>query len=157
MVADANELDDLHWLKSLASQELDLRPPSLVRIDRNSIILHDESGMPIAHAAVTNRWHGSEINTFLVDPEHRGKGLSHKLLSKINRNRVFCYTRNPRLQSALVKAGYSKKLFPGIIATLNLILARTGLLIWMIVTLDFKRIFHQVINLPKYKLYIKKD
>ena len=34
MVADANELDDLHWLKSMASKELDLRPPSLVRIGR---------------------------------------------------------------------------------------------------------------------------
>ena len=157
MVADANELEDLHWLKSMASQELDLRPPSLVRIDRNSIILHDESGIPIAHTTVTNRWHGSEINTFLVDSKHRGKGLSHKLLSKINGNRVFCYTRNPRLQSALVKAGYSKSLFPGIIATLNLALTRTGLLIWMLAIFDFKRIFHQIINLPKYKLYMKND
>tara|TARA_B100001079_G_C16175737_1_gene410558 strand:- start:167 stop:640 length:474 start_codon:yes stop_codon:yes gene_type:complete len=157
MVADANELDNLHWLKSMVSKELDLRPPSLVRIDRNSIIIHDESGMPIAHATVTNRWQGREINTFLVDPDHRGKGLSHKLLSKINEGRVFCYTRNSRLQSALKKAGYSRSLFPGIIATLTLAITRTGLLIWMIVTLDFKRIFHQIINLPKYKLYMKKD
>lgn len=157
MVADANQLEDLHWLKSMASKELDLRPPSLMNIGRNSIILHDDSGKPIAYTMLTNRWHGSEINSFLVDPEHRGKGLSHKLLSKINQSRVFCYTRNSRLQSALEKAGYSRKLFPGIIATLNLIFTRTGLLIWMFATFDFKRIFHQIINLPKYKLYIKKD
>ena len=157
MVAGANELDDLHWLKSMASQELDLRPPSLVSIDKNSVIIRSESGKPVAYATLTNRWQGSEINSVLVDPDHRGKGLSHKLLSKINQGRVFCYTRNSRLQSALEKAGYSKKLFPGIVATLNLILARTGLLIWMMLTLDFKRIFHQIINLPKYKLYMKKD
>ena len=126
MVSAASELDDLHWLKSMASKELDLRPPSLVNIGRNSIILHDDSGKPIASTTLTNRWHGSEINSFLVDPEHRGKGLSHKLLSKINHPHVFCYTRNSRLQSALEKAGYSRKLFR-IIATLNLVLTRTGL------------------------------
>ena len=141
----------------MASQELDLRPPSLVRIDRNSTIIHDESGIAIAHTTVTNRWQGKEINTFLVDPNHRSKGLSHKLLSKINEGRVFCYTRNPRLQSALEKAGYSRSIFPGIIATLNLAITRTGLLIWMLATFDLKRIFHQIINLPKYKLYMKKD
>ena len=157
MVADAGQLEDLHWLKSIVSKELDLRPPSLVSIGKNSVIIRSESGKPVAHATLTNRWQGSEINSVLVDPGHRGKGLSHKLLSKINEGRVFCYTRNSRLQSALEKAGYSKKLFPGIVATLNLILARTGLLIWMTVTLDFKRIFHQIINLPKYKLYMKKD
>ena len=157
MVVGASDSEDLGWLKSMASEELDLRPPSLVGIDQNSIILRDESGIAIAHATVTNRWQGKEINTFLVDPNHRGKGLSHKLLSKINEGRVFCYTRNSRLQSALEKAGYSKKLFPGIIATFNLALTRTGLLIWMLATFDFKRIFHQIINFPKYKLYMKKD
>ena len=157
MVAGASDSEDLGWLKSMASEELDLRPPSLVGIDQNSIILRDESGIAIAHATVTNRWQGKEINTFLVDPNHRGKGLSHKLLSKINEVRVFCYTRNPRLQSALGKAGYSRSIFPGIIATLNLAITRTGLLIWMLATFDFKRIFHQIINLPKYKLYMKKD
>ena len=74
----AEEADDLAWLKSMMKQELDLRPPSLARIGKNSIIIRSESGKPVGHVIVSNRWQGFEINSLLVDPAHRGKGRSHK-------------------------------------------------------------------------------
>ena len=152
----AEEADDLAWLKSMMKQELDLRPPSLARIGKNSIIIRSESGKPVGHVIVSNRWQGFEINSLLVDPAHRGKGLSHKLLDQIEQSRVFCYTRDARLQSALVKAGYSRSRFPGVIATLNLILTRTAMVAWMLTTLDIKRFLHQIRHFPKYQLFIKK-
>ena len=147
--------DDVAWLKSMMKQELDLRPPSLARISKSSIIIRDDAGKPAGHVTLSNRWQGFEINSLLVDPAHRGKGLSHKLLDQIEQSRVFCYTRDARLQSALVQAGYSKALFPGVIATLNLILTRVAMVSWMLLTLDFKRFLHQIRHFSKYKLYMK--
>ena len=146
---------DLIWLKSIMKQELDLKPPSLARMRGKAIITRDENGSPTGHAALTNRWQGIEINTLVVDPAHRGKGISHQLLSKVDASRAFCYTRNKKLQSALVKAGYRRAFFPGVVSSVNLILSRTGIFLWMLLMLDFKRIIHQIKNLPNYKLYMK--
>ena len=150
-----DEADDLAWVKSMMKQELDLRPPSLARLGENSIIVRNELGMPTGHVTLSNRWQGYEINSLFVDPAHQGKGISHVLLNKIEQSRVFCYTRDSRLQSALVKAGYSRAKFPGFVATMNLILTRTAMFTWMLLTLDFKRIIHQIRHLSKYKLYMK--
>ncbi len=152
----ADDAEDLAWLKSIMKQELDLRPPSIARIGNNSIIIRDDSGKPTGHVTLSNRWQGYEINSLFVDPNHRGEGLSHVLLSKIEQIRVFCYTRDSRLQSALINAGFTRSAFPGIIATMNLILTRTAIFAWMLFTFDFKRIFHQIRHLSKYKLYMKK-
>ena len=151
-----DEEDGLAWVKSMMKQELDLRPPSLARLGENCIIVRNELGKPTGHVTLSNRWQGYEINSLFVDPAHQGKGISHVLLSEIKQSRVFCYTRDPRLESALVKAGYSSAKFPGFVATMNLILTRIAMFAWMLLALDFKRIIHQIKHLPKYKLYIKK-
>ena len=111
MVSDSPEPNDISWLKSNMQRELDLRPPSLASTNQTSKIIRDEHGNPIAHVAVSNRWQGSEINSLVVDPAHRGKGLSHQLLARVTGARLFCYTRDERLQSALTKAGYKRAKF----------------------------------------------
>ena len=149
------ETSDLSWLKSMMKNELDLRPPSLARTNQTSRVIRDEQGNPIAHVAITSRWQGSEINSLVVDPAHRGKGLSHQLLSKAVGARLFCYTRDKRLQSTLIKAGYKRSKFPGVAASANLLLTRSAIFAWMLLTLEFKRIFHQIRHLSNYKLYMK--
>ena len=148
-------MGDLPWLKSMFQKELDLRPPSLARIGNNSIFIRDEMGNPIAHATVSNRWQGSEINSVIVDPEQRNKGLSHKLIELSGQGRMFSYTRDFRLQSALLRAGFKRAKYPGTLAIINMIIGRTAMIIWMLITLDFKRILHQFKNLFSYKLYIR--
>ena len=155
MITSDSEVSDLLWIKSMMKNELDLRPPSLVRTTATSEIIRDEQENPIAHVAITKRWQGSEINSLVVDPSHRGKGLSHELIAKAADYRVLCYTRDARLQSALIKAGFKRAIFPGLIACVNLLLTRTAIFSWMLLTLDFKRIFHQIRHLPNYKLYTK--
>ena len=155
MVRDELGNRDFSWLKSMMKNELDLRPPSLVRTNRTSKVIRDELQNSIAHVAVSNRWQGSEINSLVVDPAHRGKGLSHLLLASAMGGRLFCYTRDERLQSALTKAGYKRAIFPGVAASLNLLITRTAIFGWMLLTLDFKRILHQIRHLPNYKLYMK--
>ena len=149
------ETSDLSWLKSMMKNELDLRPSSLARTNQTSRVIRDEQGNPIGYVAITNRWQGSEINSLVVDPAHRGKGLSHQLLSRAMGARLFCYTRDERLQSALTKDGYKRAKFPGFAASANLLLTRSAIFAWMLLTLDFRRIFHQIRHLPNYKLYMK--
>ena len=136
-------------------QELDLRPPSLARINKKSIIIYDDDGKPIAHAIRTDRWKGFEINSLVVDPTHRGKGISHELLEKCGEGRLFAYTRDARLQSVLEKAGFERSTTPGFLSSLNLLISRLGMVSWMIFSLEFKRILHKLKHITDYKLYVR--
>jgi GNAT superfamily N-acetyltransferase len=148
-------MKDIVWLKQMFHQELDLRPPSLAKISERSILIHDEAGNPIAHAALSNRWSSTEINSVVVDPNHRGRGLTHKLLDQVGGGRLFSYTRDVRLQSTLLKAGFERRLYPGLLTLLNIGIGRITMFFWMIVTLEFRRIFHQLRHLQNYKLFVR--
>jgi len=154
-LAGGVRIDAIIWLKEMFRQELDLRPPSLARINEKSIIIYDGDNTPIAHAIKTNRWKGFEINSLVVDPTHRGKGISHKLVEKCGNGRLFAYTRDARLQSVLEKAGFERSTTPGFLSSLNLLISRLGMVSWMILSLEFKRILHQMKNIRDYKLYVR--
>ena len=147
-------MDAIVWLKDMFRQELDLRPPSLARINGKSIIIYDGDN-PVAHAIRTNRWRGSEINSLVVDPAHRGKGISHRLLEKCGNGRLFAYTRDARLQSVLEKAGFERSMTPGFLSSVNLLISRLGMVSWMILSLEFNRILHQLKHIRDYKLYVR--
>ena len=74
MVRGEVENSDLSWLKSMMKNELDLRPPSLVKTNQSRKLIRDEQGNPIAHVAITNRWQGSEINSLVVTPHTEERG-----------------------------------------------------------------------------------
>ena len=148
-------MDVIVWLKEMFRRELDLRPPSLAKINEKSVIIYDNDNIPIAHAIRTNRWEGFEINSLVVDPNHRGKGISHKLLEKCGTGRLFAYTRGVRLQSALEKAGFERSATPGFLSSLNVLISRLAMISWMILSLEFKRIMHQLKHIRDYKLYVR--
>ena len=147
-------MEDIVWLKQMFRQELDLRPPSLAKIGENSIFIHDESGSPIAHAALSNRWGNFEINSVVVDPDHRGKGLTHILLEQCGGGPLFSYTRDIRFQSTLLKAGFERRIYPGLLPLLNIGVSRIAMFCWMILALEFRRIFHHFRHLFNYKLFM---
>ena len=126
-------MDVIVWLKEMFRRELDLRPPSLAKINEKSVIIYDNDNIPIAHAIRTNRWEGFEINSLVVDPNHRGKGISHKLLEK-------CGTGSTT---------------PGFLSSLNVLISRLAMISWMILSLEFKRIMHQLKHIRDYKLYVR--
>ena len=148
-------MDVIVWLKEMFRRELDLRPPSLAKINEKSVIIYDNDNIPIAHAIRTNRWEGFEINSLVVDSNHRGKGISHKLLEKCGTGRLFAYTRDVRLQSALEKAGFERSATPGFLSSLNVLISRLAMISWMILSLEFKRIMHQLKHIRDYKLYVR--
>ena len=148
-------MDAIVWLKEMFRQELDLRPPSLAKINERSVVIYDDNDVPIAHAIRANRWKGCEINSLVVDPAHRGKGISHKLLEKCGTGRLFAYTRDIRLKSALEKAGFERAISPGLLCSLNVLLSRLAMVSWMILSLEFERIIHQLKHILDCKLYVR--
>jgi GNAT superfamily N-acetyltransferase len=151
-------MEDREWLKSMFRKELDLRPPTLARIGENSIFIRDDSGQPIAHATLSRRGGGIEINSVVVDPQHRGQGLSKELLRLAgqSKRRLFAYTKDPRMKSTLLQAGYSPARSPGFRPSLNLMVTRPAIFLWMILTLDVKRVVHITRHMFAYKLYIRR-
>ena len=148
-------MDDVKWLKEMLRRELDLMAPSLARIGKNSVIIKDEIDRPIAHARLSARWNGYEINSFVIDPAHRGKGISHDLLKKCGDGRLFAYTRDARLQSALLSAGFERVRTPGFVALLSVMAARVSSVFWMVILLEFRRLRHQLSNFSKYALFVR--
>ena len=150
-----NGMDNIIWLREMLRRELDLRPPSLAKFNEKSVIIYDNENIPIGHAIRTNRWNGYEINSLVVDPAHRGKGISHKLLDKCGNERLFAYTRNVRLQSALEKAGFERSTTPGFLGSMNVLISRLGMFSWMVFTFEFRRVLHQLKHIRDYKLYVR--
>ena len=148
-------MDDVKWLKEMLRRELDLMAPSLAKIGKNSVIIKDEIDRPIAHARLSARWNGYEINSFVIDPAHRGKGISHELLNRCGGGRLFAYTRDSRLQSALLSAGFEKVRTPGLVALLSVIASRANSVLWMVILLEFSRLKHQLTNLLRYKVFVR--
>jgi GNAT superfamily N-acetyltransferase len=151
-------MEDREWLKSMFRKELDLRPPSLANIGDNSIFIRDDSGIPIAHATLSRRGGSFEINSVVVDPQHRGQGLSRELLELADQSsrRLFAYTRDPRMKSALLRAGYTPARSPGFRPSLNLMVTRPAIFLWMILTLDVKRLVYMSRHMFAYKLYVRR-
>jgi len=148
-------MDEIKWLREMLRQELDLMAPSLARIGKKNVMIKDENDGLIAHARLSARWNGHEINAFVIDPAHRGKGISHEVLERCGDGRLFAYTRDARLQSALLRAGFERKRTPGPVALLSVMVARASSVFWMVVLLEFRRLHHQLVNLFRYELFVR--
>ena len=148
-------MDEIKWLREMLRQELDLMAPSLARIGKKNVMIKDENNGLIAHARLSARWNGHEINAFVIDPAHRGKGISHEVLERCGDGRLFAYTRDARLQSALLRAGFERKRTPGPVALLSVMVARASSVFWMVVLLEFRRLHHQLVNLFRYELFVR--
>tara|TARA_B100000927_G_scaffold157548_1_gene126908 strand:- start:133 stop:492 length:360 start_codon:yes stop_codon:yes gene_type:complete len=118
-------------------------------------MIKDENDGLIAHARLSARWNGHEINAFVIDPAHRGKGISHEVLERCGDGRLFAYTRDARLQSALLRAGFERKRTPGPVALLSVMVARASSVFWMVVLLEIRRLHHQLVNLFRYELFVR--
>jgi len=148
-------MDEIKWLREMLRRELDLMAPSLARIGKKNVMIKDENDELIAHARLSARWNGHEINAFVIDPAHRGKGISHEVLERCGDGRLFAYTRDARLQSALLRAGFERKRTPGPVALLSVMVARASSVFWMVVLLEIRRLHHQLVNLFRYELFVR--
>ncbi len=144
-------MEDREWLKSQIARELDL----IMVAPKHSRFIRDEEGRPIAHYTLMNRWGLYELTTVVVDPKHQGKGISHQIIENCE-NPVCSFTKNERLAKALTKAGFKEAWWPGFLPFINMMFERHFRVLQMIFLLQWKRCFHQCLNLFNYRMYIRK-
>ena len=137
------------WLKKQAQKELDIMPQT----GKNSEFIF-ENGSPIAHYCLSKRGRYTELNGLIVHPDHRCRGLTYKILDRCDNN-VIVFTRNEFLKKALIKSDFLQRKINYRMPLISIILDRISKSLILILTLDFKRLFHQIKNLRKYKLYVR--
>jgi GNAT superfamily N-acetyltransferase len=121
------------WLNRMLVDNIDLRSPSkdaareAKRLDKVAKVTMLEDGAPIGHLELERRAGAIEFCTVVVDPGHRGRGLSHELVrqgvERADRDPIvagvalddpdeqrgvllFSFTRNAALAATLVAAGF---------------------------------------------------
>ena len=121
------------WLNRMLTDSIDLRAPSkdvareAGRLDKVAKVTLLEDGAPVGHLELERRGGAIEFCTVIVDPGHRGRGLSHELvrqgvergdrdpivaglaLDDVDVDRgvlLFSFTRSAALAATLVAAGF---------------------------------------------------
>lgn len=160
-----SEFDDLDWLSTQISQELDIRPKYSKKTEKklleNATIIRNEKSEIIAYAELVNHLKGVEIGTVLVDPNHRGEGYGYNLLQlvleKTDSNLVFLYTKSPALKAICTKLGFKRKGIPSVLSGISILLMKMPKrFLTTVFRADFKRLWVQTITLRQYHCYVLK-
>lgn len=153
---------DEEWLKSMVSAELDLLYPAK---KADNQFIYGKDGKPVAFSSLSRRFgkYGgrsegiigfSELTTVAVDPTVRGTGLSRGIIARCT-GPTLVYTRHPALAKTLLKNGFTQIRWAGLTLSLSVFINRCRKGLWMVFTLQFRRIFHMIRHIATYKLYIK--
>ena len=155
-------MDDVEWLQSTLSSELEVRPPTSRRREAKSLagncvkLYHGEQ--LIAYAAMRMVGRHMEISTVLVDANFRsqgkGKELIRKALGSITCDKILCCTKNPAMAKVLKDLGFTVKKWPGSYTYLILSINTIRRLCSMLLRFEFKRIWHQGKGIHKYDMFV---
>jgi len=155
-------MDDVEWLQSTLSSELEVRPPTSRRREAKSLagncvkLYHGEQ--LIAFAAMRMVGRHMEISTVLVDANFRSQGKGKELISKalgsITCDKILCCTKNPAMAKVLKDLGFAVKKWPGSYTYLILSINTIRRLCSMLLRFEFKRIWHQGKGIHKYDMFV---
>jgi len=108
---------DARWLLQRLREEEDLRPPYRFKRElrwvTQATVLRDENGSPTAYTELRKHLSAVEVTTVVVDPNHRGKGLSHALVNAAVQSTtarpLILFTRSAALETAVARAGFVQR------------------------------------------------
>ena len=108
---------DVRWLLQRLREEEDLRPPYRRQRERrwvaDATVLRDGDGGITAYTELRKHLFAVELTTVVVDPLHRGKGLSHALVEAAVRRTparpLILFTRSAALETAVARAGFVQR------------------------------------------------
>ena len=155
-------MDDVEWLQSTLSAELEVRPPtSRRREDRylagNCVKLYHGEQL-IAYAEMRMVGRHMEISTVLVDAKYRGQGKGKELISKalasITCDKILCCTKNPAMAKVLKDHGFTVKKWPGSYTYLILSINTMRRLFSMLLRFEFNRIWQQGKGIHTYDMFV---
>ena len=105
---------DARWLLQRLREEEDLRPPYRLQREQRWVmeatVLRDEDGSPTAYTELRKHLFAVELTTVVVDPHHRGKGLSHALVEAAVQSTtarpLILFTRSAALERAVAESRF---------------------------------------------------
>ena len=155
-------MDDVEWLLSTLSSELEVRPPTSRRREAkylagNCVKLYHGKQL-IAYAEMRMVGRHMEISTVLVDSNYRaqgkGKELIKKALESITCDKILCCTKNPAMAKVLHDLGFTVKKWPGFYTYTILSINTIRRLFSMLLRFEFKRIWQQGKGIHTYDMFV---
>ena len=155
-------MDDVEWLLSTLSSELEVRPPTSRRREAkylagNCVKLYQGKQL-IAYAEMRMVGRHMEISTVLVDSNYRGQGKGKELIKKalesITCDRILCCTKNPAMAKVLHDLGFTVKKWPGFYTYTILSINTIRRLFSMLLRFEFKRIWQQGKGIHTYDMFV---
>lgn len=155
-------MDDVEWLLSTLSSELEVRPPTSRRREAkylagNCVKLYHGKQL-IAYAEMRMVGRHMEISTVLVDSNYRGQGKGKELIKKalesITCDKILCCTKNPAMAKVLHDLGFTVKKWPGFYTYTILSINTVRRLFSMLLRFEFKRIWQQGKGIHTYDMFV---
>ena len=155
-------MDDVEWLLSTLSSELEVRPPTSRRREAkylagNCVKLYHGKQL-IAYAEMRMVGRHMEISTVLVDSNYRGQGKGKELIKKalesITCDKILCCTKNPAMAKVLHDLGFTVKKWPGFYTYTILSINTIRRLFSMLLRFEFKRIWQQGKGIHTYDMFV---
>ena len=155
-------MDDVEWLLSTLSSELEVRPPTSRRREAkylagNCVKLYHGKQL-IAYAEMRMVGRHMEISTVLVDSNYRGQGKGKELIKKalesITCDKILCCTKNPAMAKVLHELGFTVKKWPGFYTYTILSINTIRRLFSMLLRFEFKRIWQQGKGIHTYDMFV---
>ena len=155
-------MDDVEWLLSTLSSELEVRPPTSRRREAkylagNCVKLYHGKQL-IAYAEMRMVGRHMEISTVLVDSNYRGQGKGKELIKKalesITCDKILCCTKNPAMAKVLHDLGFTVKKWPGFYTYTILSINTLRRLFSMLLRFEFKRIWQQGKGIHTYDMFV---
>ena len=155
-------MDDVEWLQSTLSAEMEVRPPTSRRREARYLAgncvksYHGEQLIAYAEMRMVGRH--MEISTVLVDANFRSKGKGKELIKKalesITCDKILCCTKNPAMAKVLKDLGFTVKQWPGFYTYLILSINTIRRLFSMLLRFEFKRIWQQGKGIHTYDMFV---
>ena len=155
-------MDDVEWLLSTLSSELEVRPPTSRRREAkylagNCVKLYHGKQL-IAYAEMRMVGRHMEISTVLVDAKYRGQGKGKELIKKavdsITCDKILCCTKNLAMAKVLHDLGFTVKKWPGFYTYTILSINTIRRLFSMLLRFEFKRIWQQGKGIHTYDMFV---
>lgn len=156
---------DARWLLQRLREEEDLRPPYRfqreLRWVTQATVLRDEDGSLTAYTELRKHLFAVEVTTVVVDPHHRGKGLSHTLVSAAVQSTaarpLILFTRSAALETAVARAGFVQRRIwnPLTLSSVGVrALMRCGR---MLMLGDVRKLWAQVAHVAAFRCWVLDD
>ena len=153
---------DAQWLVQRLREEDDLRPAYRMKRERRwaseATVLRDHEGGITAYTELRKHLFAVELTTVVVDPTHRGKGLSHDLMEAAVQSTearpLILFTRAPALEMAVARLGFEQRRPPNPLTLLSVGVRALSRCFRMAMGGELRKMWTQVVHVRAFRCWV---